>query len=138
MNLKEASTKKERWQEALGYIDSGNRVGPLVYLETVLQLGYRDRDINFNDMVAFDTFAGLVKTLGVITLTYWIYSAGGVPDPNSVQESKRFHVIERSPDHFKVWFPAEDVYIDPQHAHQTMAIAAAAMEPKRNLTKGES
>jgi len=83
--------KSDDWCHTLGYFDTGNKLGHMIELSTVLDMGYVTKDIN-DDMREFKVIGGArVKTHGQITLKY------KVEDTEWLQIAKRgeteFHVL---------------------------------------------
>jgi len=51
-----------------GFIDTGNTLGSMITLSKLLGMGYRESDIDFSQIVNFETLGGDVQTFGVVKI----------------------------------------------------------------------
>ncbi|KAK1763655.1 hypothetical protein QBC33DRAFT_548889 [Phialemonium atrogriseum] len=117
---------KEKWKDARGMFDTGNRAGSLILCDTVFSLGYRHEDIDFSRMMALEVVGGhRTDTVGVIKLAY-CYSKG------SETLEGDFHILMKVIKDYDVLIAPPD---QPRYPGEVPPVAAT-IGAKRELTGG--
>jgi hypothetical protein len=111
-------------------LDSGNKVGHMVSMTTIVRLGYKERDIQFDNALEFATPNSLGNTFGTIELTYSKSQTAGQP-----KQKDEFHVWEPI-----AGFTYNVIYYLGKKARKIQGHrppTVNAMLPKRRLNKGK-
>lgn len=111
---------------ALGLKDDCNWLGPLVLLQTVIDLGLGHK-IDFRHMKEAEVVGSVVQTMGVVEIEYSYF--------NKPYErfTESFHILEKLIRDYHILFPPNDF----SQIDGATPIIAATMEAKRDLTEGE-
>lgn len=126
MNVYILSTK-HNWEEATGYRDTGNRLGHLVALSKVINLGYTHDDINFKDVKKYKSIGSKEdsKTYGSISL---LYSLG---EQSGNRYNSTFQIFEDDWDYEVIFKWGSTTH------QQAVPVVGATVESKNKVTKGK-